>query len=172
MQLAECTPQAHSEAILRILNDVIANSTALFDYKARSPESMAGWFATKTEGRFPVIGAFEEGELLGFATYGVFRAWPAYKYTVEHSVYVASGRRGQGVGRALLTALVSAAEGQEYHTMVAGIVSSNVESIALHKRLGFQYCGTVREAGFKFGRWLDLDLYQLLLPTPAAPVDG
>jgi phosphinothricin acetyltransferase len=56
--------------------------------------------------------------------------------------------------------------------MVAGIVSSNAVSIALHKRLGFQYCGTVREAGFKFGRWLDLDLYQLLLPTPAAPVDG
>lgn len=172
MQVAECTPPAHSEAILRILNDVIATSTAPFDYKSRSPESMAGWFATKTEGSFPVIGAFEEGELLGFATYGAFRAWPAYKYTVEHSVYVASGRRGQGVGRALMTALVSAAEGQGYHTMVAGIVSSNVVSIALHKRLGFQHCGAVRVAGFKLGAWLDLDLHQLLLPTPAAPVDG
>ncbi len=172
MHLVECTPQAHSDAILRILNDVIATSTALFDYKARSAESMVGWFASKSAGRFPVIGAFDEGELLGFATYGVFRAWPAYKYSVEHSVYVASGKRGQGIGKVLMTALMSAAEQQGYHTMVAGIVSSNSASIALHKVLGFQYCGTVREAGFKFGGWLDLDFYQLLLSTPTTPVDG
>jgi phosphinothricin acetyltransferase len=172
MHLVECTPQAHSDAILRILNDVIATSTALFDYKARSPESMIGWFASKRAGRFPVIGAFDEGELLGFATYGVFRAWPAYKYSVEHSVYVASGRRGRGIGKALMSAIIAAAEQQEYHTMVAGIVSSNSVSIALHKALGFQYCGRVREAGFKFGTWLDLDFYQLLLSTPTTPVDG
>jgi L-amino acid N-acyltransferase len=172
MHLVECTPQAHSEAILRILNDVIATSTALFDYKARTPESMVNWFGSKSAGRFPVIGAFEAGELLGFATYGVFRAWPAYKYSVEHSVYMASGKRGQGIGKALMTALIAAAEKQGYHTMVAGIVSSNAASVALHKVLGFQYCGTVREAGFKFGEWLDLDFYQLLLSTPTTPVDG
>lgn len=172
MRLVECSPQEHAESILGILNEVIATSTALFDYKPRTSESMNAWFAAKTAGRFPVIGAVDGGELVGFATYGMFRAWPAYKYSVEHSLYVARERRGQGVGLELMRALISAAESQGYHTMVAGIVSTNAASIALHKKLGFTHAGTINQVGFKFGQWLDLDFYQLLLPTPAAPADG
>ncbi len=111
----------------------------------------------KTRGRYPVIGAENEaGELLGFASYGPFRAWPAYKYTVEHSVYVDARFRGQGVGRTLLAAIIDAAEKQDYHVMVGGIDASNAVSIRLHENLGFKACGIVRHAGFKFGRWLDL----------------
>jgi phosphinothricin acetyltransferase len=172
MQLVTCTYETHADAILGILNEVIASSTALFDYHPRPPESMAAWFAAKANGRFPVIGAMQNDRLLGFATYGVFRAWPAYKYSVEHSVYIASGERGKGIGRALLQRLIAVAEEQGYHTLVAGIDASNAASIALHEKLGFAFAGTVVQAGFKFGRWLDLSFYQLVLPTPRQPVDG
>lgn len=173
MKLIDCTEDAHAGAILAIFNEAIANSTALYDYRPRAPESMAPWFATKRSNGFPVIGAVDEdGTLLGFASYGTFRAWPAYKYTVEHSIYIHHAQRGRGLGRVLLQALVEAAQARDVHTMVGGIDAQNSASIALHQRLGFTHAGTIREAGFKFGRWLDLAFYQRTLPTPGAPVDG
>jgi phosphinothricin acetyltransferase len=173
VNIIACEPARHSAAILAIFNEAIANSTALYDYKARTAESMVGWFEAKARGRYPVIGVEDDhGTLMGFASYGPFRAWPAYKYTIEHSVYVDSRFRGQGVGRALLGAIVLAAEKQDYHVMVGGIDATNAVSIKLHESLGFKACGIVRHAGFKFGRWLDLAFYQLILRTPTAPVDG
>jgi len=173
MKLVRCEPARHSEAILAIFNEAIANSTALYDYRARTASNMVSWFEAKANGRYPVLGAeSESGELLGFASYGTFRAWPAYKYTVEHSLYVDARHRGQGVGRVLLEALVREAEAQDYHVMVGGIDAANTVSIRLHERLGFSACGIVRQAGFKFGRWLDLAFYQLILRTPSAPIDG
>lgn len=173
MQFVQCTQAAHAGAILEIFNEAIANSTALYDYKPRPPESMVGWFSAKEAGRFPVIGAADEaGTLLGFASYGTFRAWPAYKYSVEHSVYVHKDHRGQGLGLALMRELIAAARAQDYHVMVGGIDMANAASIALHEKLGFRHAGTIREAAFKFGRWLDLGLYQLVLETPARPSDG
>jgi len=173
MRLVSCEARRHSDAILAILNEAIANSTALYDYRPRTSENMAHWFEGKVRGRYPVVGVENDaGELLGFASYGPFRAWPAYKYTVEHSVYVDAKFRGQGVGRKLLAATIQAAEEQDYHVMVGGIDASNAVSIKLHESLGFTSCGIVRHAGFKFGRWLDLAFYQLILRTPAAPVDG
>jgi phosphinothricin acetyltransferase len=134
---------------------------------------MAAWFAAKRQGNFPVIGAVTEaGDLAGFASYGIFRAWPAYKYSVEHSVYVAAAHRGKGVGKQLLRRVIDEAQNQDYHTLIGGIDSANPASVALHKSLGFQHAGTIRQVGFKFGRWLDLDLYQLILTTPRNPVDG
>jgi L-amino acid N-acyltransferase len=173
MKLVRCEPARHSGAILAILNEAIVNSTALYDYQPRTPDNMVAWFEGKNRGRYPVIGVENDArELLGFASYGPFRAWPAYKYTVEHSVYVDARFRGQGVGRMLLAAIIDAAEKQDYHVMVGGIDASNAVSIRLHENLGFKACGIVRHAGFKFGRWLDLAFYQLILKTPAQPVDG
>lgn len=173
MKIVNCERDRHSASILAIFNEAIANSTALYDYHPRNPEFMAGWFESKTRGNYPVIGVEDDaGELLGFATYGPFRERPAYKYTIEHSVYVHARHRGQGVGRMLLGAIVLAAEKQDYHVMVGGIDAENAVSIRLHESLGFKACGIVRQAGFKFGRWLDLAFYQLILRTPAAPVDG
>ena len=173
MRLVPCTEEAHAGTILGILNEAIANSTALYDYKPRTPESMAAWFATKRANGFPVIGAEDDdGKLLGFASYGTFRAFPAYKYTVEHSVYVEAGHRGAGLGRTLMEAIVAEAAARDVHVMVGAIDAANAGSIGLHERLGFEHAGTVRQAGFKFGRWLDVAFYQCILSTPLNPVDG
>jgi phosphinothricin acetyltransferase len=134
---------------------------------------MAGWFGTKELNRFPVIGVIDDdGRLAGFASYGTFRAWPAYKYSVEHSVYVHRDHRGKGLGRALLQRLIEAAVEQQYHVMIGVIDVSNASSIALHEQLGFVHAGTIRHAGFKFGGWLDVAFYQRLFETPTHPVDG
>lgn len=162
-----------SNQILDIFNDAILNSTALYDYKPRTMDMMASWFEAKAKGNYPVIGfVTPEGELLGFGSYGTFRAWPAYKYTVEHSLYVAPKHRGAGLGRMLLREIITCAQQQNYHVLVGGIDSQNTTSIALHKKFGFEHAGTIRQAGFKFGRWLDLDFYQLILNTPTEPRDG
>jgi L-amino acid N-acyltransferase len=173
MRIIECSYEQHAGAILGILNEAIVASTALYDYQPRPPESMVPWFETKRLGGFPVLGAVaDDGVLLGFASYGTFRERPAYKYSVEHSVYVAKERRGAGIGFALMQRLIAVATEQQLHVMVGGIDLSNRASIALHEKLGFFHAGTVKHAGFKFGRWLDLAFYQLLLETPESPVEG
>jgi len=173
MKTVQCTFERHASQILDVFNDAILTSTALFDYKPRAPESMEPWFKAKEIGRFPIIGVEDENEkLLGFASYGTFRAWPAYKYSVEHSVYVHKDHRGKGLGRSLMVELIAAARDQNYHLLVGGIEAANSGSIALHESLGFTHAGTIREAGYKFARWLDLSFYQLTLQTPAQPSDA
>ena len=173
MNIVPCTYDRHASRILDIFNEAILNSTALFDYRPRAPESMIGWFKAKESGSFPVIGMESpDGQLLGFGSYGTFRAWPAYKYSVEHSVYVHKDHRGKGIGRLLMQQLIAAARDQDYHLMVGGIEATNSASIAMHEALGFTHAGTIRHAGFKFGRWLDLSFYQLILQTPANPVEA
>jgi phosphinothricin acetyltransferase len=173
MRIVRCSRDRHAPAILEILNDAIVNSTALYEYRPLAPESMEPWFRTKEEAGFPVLGAESEtGELMGFATYGTFRARPAYKYSVEHSVYVKAEHRGRGIGGRLMGELIRFAVEQDLHVMVGGIDAENAASIAFHRGLGFEPAGTIRQAGYKFGRWLDLAFYQLILPTPAAPVEA
>jgi len=173
MKVVDCTHESHALQILDVFNDAILTSTALFDYKPRAPESMVSWFEAKEQGHYPVVGLESEtGQLVAFATFGVFRAWPAYKYSVEHSVYVHKDHRGRGFGRTVLNELIGRARKQDYHLMVGGIEAGNAPSIALHESLGFLHAGTIRQAGYKFGRWLDLAFYQLTLPTPATPSDA
>jgi L-amino acid N-acyltransferase len=196
IQLSPCTEALHAPAILGILNHAIVTSTALYDYQPRTLANMATWFAAKRAGDFPVIGAFdvgleagdERGEisgesggggeapakptLLGFASFGAFRAFPAYKYTVEHSVYVHHAHRGRGLAKVLMNALIDAAQQQGKHVMVGAIDAANEVSLKLHADLGFQRVGTMPQVGFKFGRWLDLVLVQRVLTTPNTPVDG
>ncbi len=172
MDLIHCD-ESFSEQILAILNDAIVNSTALYDYTPRTLDSMTGWFAAKRKGGYPVIGVVDSRrELMGFASYGPFRAWPAYKYSVEHSVYVAAPHRGKGLGKRLLAAITDEAEKQNYHVLIGGIDAQNAVSIALHTAQGFQHVGTIEQVGFKFGRWLDLAFFQKILRTPEKPVDG
>lgn len=167
-----CTEKQLPE-ILIIFNDAILNSTALYDYKPRTMDNMALWYDVKLKGNYPITGVFDkEDNLLGFGSYGSFRAWPAYKYTVEHSIYIKSDQRGKGLGKILLREVIKMATLQDYHILVGGIDSANVVSIRLHESQGFVYSGTIKQAGFKFGRWLDLAFYQLTLNTPEHPVDG
>ena len=172
MKIIRCD-RTHADAILAILNEAIVNSTALYDYQPRTPAQMHAWFEAKTKGNFPVIGAVNDtGELTGFASYGIFRAWPAYKYSVEHSVYIDTRFRRQSLGRTLLREVITAAGTQDYHMLIGGIDAANTASIALHRSLGFSQCANIKQAGFKFGRWLDLEFYQLILPSPSHPSDG
>ena len=167
-----CTA-AQLPAIQAIYNEAILNSTALYEYEPRTEEVMREWFEARRRDGIPVLGIeWEPGVLAGFATWGPFRPRAAYKYSAEHSVYVDERFRGEGVGRQLLQAIIAEAKKRDLHMLVAGIDATNVASVALHSSLGFRCCGTVREAGFKFGRWLDLEFWQLVLPTPADPRDG
>ena len=172
IRLAPCSPSQHAPAILDIFNEAIANSTALYDYKPRTTQTMEAGFAAKQAGGFPVIGAFgDDGMLVGFASWGSFRAWPAYKYSVEHSVYVHHTHRGRGIGRLLLEAVITEAQQRELHVLVGGIDMDNHASVALHESLGFVHVGTMPQVGFKFGRWLTLGFWQKVLPTPLTPHD-
>jgi phosphinothricin acetyltransferase len=158
--------------ILEIFNDAILNSTALYDYKIRNMETMNAWYADKINHNSPIIGVFDEADtLLGFTTYGMFRVRPAYKYTVEHSVYVRTDKRGLGLGKVLLKEIIKKAEEQNFHVMVGVIDASNDVSIKLHENEGFKLNGIIKEVGFKFGKWLDAAFYQLILKTPENPVD-
>jgi len=173
MKLIPCEFKRHAQPILAIFNDAIANSTVVYEYKPRTMDTMASWFEAKLKGGYPVIGLESEaGEFIGFASYGTFRAFPGYKYTVEHSVYVDARFRGRGFGKILMKEIIAAAQGQSYHTLVGVIDSSNLVSVRLHEALGFACCGTIRQAGFKFGQWLDVLFYQLILPTPSQAIDG
>ena len=173
MNVVHCTRERHGDAILDIFNDAILYSTALYEYQPRTAQRIDDWFAAKTQGGFPVLGIEDDdGVLAGFASYGTFRAFPAFKYTVEHSVYVHRAWRGRGIGKQLMLEVIEAARMQQYHVLVGAIDMDNQGSIALHAGLGFVHSGTVRQAGFKFGRWLDVGFFQLTLETPLQPVDG
>ena len=169
MKLINCSKD-YSQAILDILNEEILNSTALYDYRPRDLDSMTAWFDVKQKNSFPVVGLIDgQDQLVAFGSYGTFRAWPAYKYTVELSLYVHKHHRRRGYGKLILEELIKDATRREYHNMIAGIDSQNFSSKKLHENFGFQHCGHIVHAGYKFSRWLDLDFYQLLLPIPARP---
>ena len=174
LNIVQCTHERHAAAILDIFNDAIVNSTALYDYQPRTTQNMVSWFEAKRAGGFPVIGIEDaQGRLLGFCSWGSFRAYPAYKYTVEHSVYVHPEHRGRGLGQQLMDLLIAEAKHRgDVHALIGAIDAANEGSIALHKRLGFEHVGQLPQVGFKFGRWLDLAFYQLTLQTPEHPIDG
>jgi phosphinothricin acetyltransferase len=172
MNIVECDLQAHGEQMLDIVNEAIAGTTWVYDYSPRTSGQMAEWVADRRAGGFPVIVA-EDGHqrLLGFGSFGRFRHLPGYKYTAEHSVFVDQAARRKGVGTQLLERLIELARGQDLHVLIGAIDSTNLPSIALHESLGFELCGTMREVGFKSGRWLDALFYQLVLATPLAPAE-
>jgi phosphinothricin acetyltransferase len=134
---------------------------------------METWFDTKIKNNFPVIGLVnEQDELMGFGSYGTFRAFPAYKYTIEHSLYVQKDHRGKGLGKILLSEIIKNAQAQDYHCLIAAVDSTNEASIRLHGQFDFEFCGRIKQAGYKFGTWLNVEFYQLLLDTPKHPVES
>lgn len=146
-----------------ILNELIAGTTAVWTLTPTTLAARSAWLAERRSQDFPVLAAEGEGRLLGFASFGHFRPWEGYAETVEHSVYVDAPARGQGIGRALLAALIARAEGRGLHAMVGGIEAGNAASLALHAALGFREVGRLPEVGRKFDRWLDLVFVERLL---------
>lgn len=150
-------------AILSIVNHAIAHTTAIYDYDERSLDAQKAWFDEKMSEGFPVIVAELEGNVVGFGAYGTFKPKVGYRFTVEHSVYVADGLTGKGIGKLLLARLIELAKAQKIHMMVGYIDADNTGSIAFHKQFGFSESGVLKEVGFKFGKWLDVSMMQLRL---------
>jgi L-amino acid N-acyltransferase len=158
--------------ILDIYNDVILTTTAVYDYKPHTIEMRKQWFDAKKEQGFPVFVAEEDGRVVGLSSIGPFRAWAAYKYSVENSVYVAKDCRGKGIASLLIPPLIDSAKKLQMHTIIASIDATNEASLKLHKHFGFEEVAHFRQVGFKFGRWLDLKFLQLILTTPENPVES
>lgn len=151
------------QQILDIYNDAIINTTAVFQYDVHTIEMRREWFAQKQKDGFPVFVAVEDDAVVGFSTFGPFRAWQGYKYSVEHSIYVEKNQRGKGIGKILLQPLINEARKMNMHTIIAGIDADNKISIAFHKQFGFEKVGYIKEVGWKFERWLDLVFMQLII---------
>lgn len=155
-----------------IYNHVILNTTAVYQYEAQTLEMRRIWYESKLKDGYPVFVAEDGGRVVGFSSYGPFRAWAAYKYTVENSVYVADGQRGKGIGSLLLRPVIDSVRSRGLHAIVAGIDATNEASVRLHESFGFREVAHFKEVGFKFGRWLDLKFLELVLDGPERPVEG
>ncbi|MFP3917051.1 N-acetyltransferase family protein [Lysinibacillus telephonicus] len=155
-----------------IYNDAILTTTAIYKYEPETIEQREQWFSVKKDNDDPLFVYEENGEVVGFATFGPFRAYPAYKYTIEHSVYVHKDHHRKGIGTKLMKHLIAEAERREVKTMVACIDAENKGSILSHEKLGFYYTGTIKNSGYKFGRWLDLVFLQLDLKGPVNPKEN
>ena len=150
-------------SILAIYNDVIVHTTAVYDYEPHTLEMRTAWFTAKQEQGFPVFVAEENGIIAGLSTIGPFRAWAAYKYSVENSIYVAAEARGRGIGKLLMPPIIKAARELGMHTIIAGIDAGNEASIQLHRHFGFEEVAHFKQVGWKFDRWLDLKFFQLIV---------
>lgn len=152
-----------TQAIVAIINYNILNSTALYDYNIRSYEQQKNILEEKINKNFPVIVAELDGKVVGFGMYSEFRFREAYKFTVEHSVYVDNEYHGKGIGKVLLQELIRIAKAQNLHTMIAVIDAENESSVEFHEKFGFKIVGVIKESGYKFDRWLHSVFMQLIL---------
>ncbi len=155
------------EAITSIYNAKLETTTHEWTDSLHTIDEMHEWLQRKRDGGWPALVADDDGEVVGWATYGDFRdsvRWPGYRFTVEHSIHVREDHWGTGIGRRLLAALEEHARAAGAHVMVAGVDSQNVGSIRFHERLGFVEVARMPEVGMKFGRRLDLVLMQRILP--------
>ena len=150
--------------IMDIYNDAVANTTAIWNEAPVDLANRKAWFSARRERGFPVLVALRGKQVIGYASYGDWRAFDGYRHTVEHSVYVHKDARGTGTGKRLLKALIDRASFNGVHVMIAGIEAENTASIKLHEALGFRVVGRFSEVGIKFGRWLDLTCMELKVP--------
>jgi len=150
-------------AVLAIYNDAVLKTTAIWNDAIVDLDNRLQWFEGRRRQGYPVLVATSGDAVIGYASFGDFRAFDGYRFTVENSVYVAENARRQGAASALLNALIVEARTLGKHVMVAGIAGENEVSIRLHAKFGFIESARMPEIGTKFGRWLDLVFMQLRL---------
>lgn len=150
-------------AVREIINDSILHTSHNYDYHPKSLEEVELLFSEKIGDGFPVLVGEVYGEVLGYATYGKFRAKPGYSKTLEHSIYLNEKAQGKGLGSEMMRKLIEIAKEQGYHMMIAGMDSENLGSYRFHERLGFRETARMPEVSFKFGKWLTLVFMQLKL---------
>jgi L-amino acid N-acyltransferase YncA len=158
------------DAILDIYNDAIINTTAVYSEKPHTLQMRKDWYNERLKNNFPVYVADVDGMIAGFSSFGHFRIWPCYRYTAEVSVYVAEPYRGKGISKILLQSLIDRAGQMNIHAVIAGISADNEISINLHKSFGFEEVAEFKEVGYKFGRWLNLKFFELLLSNTPKPI--
>ncbi len=151
--------------IMEIYNDAVLNTTAIWNDVLVDLENRREWFKARKDRGFPVIVAVRDGAVVGYASYGDWRAFDGYRHTREHSIYVHKDARGAGLGKLLMQALIEHAKANGVHVLIGAIESENTASIRLHETLGFRIAGRYSEVGRKFDRWLDLTSMELKLPT-------
>lgn len=163
MRIEEAT-EASVPAITAIYNEAVRSTTAVWNSSTVDEADRLRWLEAHRAADHPVLVALDDAEeVVGYATFGDWRAWEGYRYTVEHSVYVRGDQRGRGVGEQLLVALIGRARALGKHVLVAGVEAGNAASIGLHEKLGFRRVGYLPQVGRKFERWLDLVFLQLIL---------
>jgi L-amino acid N-acyltransferase YncA len=150
-------------AINAIYTHYILNTTVTYHLEPLAAEERRAWFAEHGP-LYPMTVAEEAGEVLAWASLSPFRPRPAYRHTVEDSVYVRQDLRGRGIGSRLMEDLLMRAVDGGHHSVMAVIDSGQPASIKLHARYGFAEVGRLREVGFKFDQWLDIVMMQLMLP--------
>lgn len=150
-------------AILSIYNDVVSNTTAIYDQQPSTLEARRAWFEERRGKGFPVLIAELDGAVAGFSTFGEWRSRWGYRHTVEHSVHVRADVRGRGIGRALLEALFPLAAGMRMHMMIGHIDSAAAASLRLHEKLGFTRVGTFSEVGKLHDGWLSVVAMQRVI---------
>jgi L-amino acid N-acyltransferase len=156
--------------ILEIYNYAILKTTSVYSYEPHTLKMREKWLEEKRAANHPIFVADSDGRVAGFIAYGPFRAWPAYKYTVEHSVHVQKDFWRQGIAKLLLQKIIEAAKQNDMHSLIGAIDATNEPSIKLHELFNFKEVGHFKDAGYKFNKWLDLKFYQLVLETPANPI--
>ncbi len=163
MQIRDAMP-SDAEGIMGIYNHAVAHTTAIWNDTLVDAANRRQWMSDRLAMGCPVLVAVDAQQLvLGYASFGPWRAFDGFRHTVEHSVYVHPDRHGQGIGKALMQALIERAKALNKHVMVAAIEAGNTASIGLHQQLGFEQTGLMPQVGTKFGRWLDLAFLQLHL---------
>lgn len=148
--------------LLNIYNEAVRSSTATFDLEEQTLDERLAWFETFGD-KYPLIVAETDQEVIGYCCLSPFNKKPAYQHTVELSIYLSSPHRGTGIGSMLMQEIIKRARRLQFHSIISLITSGNEASIKLHQKFGFQFAGKLREVGYKFGEWLDVDYYQLLI---------
>ena len=155
--------EADLPAILAIYNDAILNQTSIWNDVPGELAERRNWWQARTAQNYPVLVGETNAAVCAYASFGDFRPFQGYRYTVEHSVYVAPVMQRRGIGALLLGRLIEDARALGKHVMVGGIAADNLASLALHASLGFTETARMPELGYKFGRWLDLVFVQKTL---------
>ncbi len=150
-------------AICAIWNPIISDSEITFNAAEKTVGEITTMIAAKAAAGHAFLLAEEAGEVLGFASYGQFRSGVGYLRTMEHTVILPPPARGRGIGRALMTAIEDHARAAGAHSIFAGVSSGNPDGVAFHAALGYVHAATLRQVGWKFGRWYDLHLMQKFL---------
>lgn len=162
MQLRAAT-SSDAERIADIYNYYVENTIVTFEEQIVSAAEIAGRISEVQRQELPWLVAEAAGQVVGYSHASRWKARSAYRFAVETTVYLKQGWQGQGIGKALYSALIPLLQSKGIHAVIGGAALPNPASVALHEALGFERVATFRQVGFKLERWVDVAYWQLIL---------